>query len=103
MDRLILEMCHLSLLQRSKIMPIDNLKTLISDLHDSFGDDETSPQQQQLMQQLQIYVHDIDTAEPVPPGLIESAEILLDEVEEDYPQTAAIIRQIINALGNMGI
>ena len=84
-------------------MPMDNLKTLISDLHDSFGDDETSSQQQQLMQQLQMYVHDIGTAEPVPPGLVESAEILLDEVEEDYPQTAAIIKQIINVLGNMGI
>jgi hypothetical protein len=85
------------------MMPVDNLKALISDLHDSFGDDESSPQQQQLMQQLQIYVHDIDTAELVPPGLIESAEILLDEVEEGYPQTAAIIRQVINAVGNMGI
>jgi len=84
-------------------MPIDNLKALISQLHDSFGDDETSAQQQQLMQQLQTYVHDIDTAEPVPPGIIDSAEILLDEVEEGYPQTAAIIRQVISALSNMGI
>ena len=84
-------------------MSIDNLKTLIIDLHDSFGDDKTSPQQQQLMQQLQTYVHDIDTAEPVPPNLIESAEILLDEVEEGYPQTAAIIKQVIKILGNMGI
>ena len=84
-------------------MPIDNLKALIADLHDSFGDDDTSTQQQQLMQQLQAYVHDIDTAEPVPPNLIESAEILLDEVEESYPQTAAIIRQVIKALGNIGI
>ena len=83
-------------------MPIDNLKALIIDLHDSFGDDETSPQQQ-LMQQLQTYMHDIDTTEPVPPGLIESAEILLEEVEEGYTQTAASIRQVINALGNMGI
>lgn len=84
-------------------MPIDNLKALITDLHNSFGDDETSPQQQQLMQQLQIYVHDIDTAEPAPPGLIESAEILLEEMEEDYPKTAAIIRQVINTLGNIGV
>lgn len=84
-------------------MPIDNLKALITDLHDSFGDDETSQQQQQLMQQLQIYVHDIDTAEPVPPGLIESAEILLEEMEEGYPKTAAIIRQVINTLGNIGV
>jgi hypothetical protein len=84
-------------------MPINNLKALISDLHDSFGDDQTSPQQQLLMQQLQTYVHDTNTAEPVPPGLIESAEILLDEVEEDYPHTGAVIRQVINALGNMGI
>ncbi len=84
-------------------MPIDSLKALIIDLHDSFGDDETSPQQQQLMQQLQIYVHDIDTAERVPPGLIESAEILLEEMEEGYPKTAAIIRQVINTLGNIGV
>ncbi len=84
-------------------MPIDNLKNLIIDLHESFGDDETSPQQQQLMQQLHAYVHDTDKAEPVPPGLIESAEILLDEMEESYPQTAAIIKQVINSLGNIGI
>lgn len=84
-------------------MPVDNLKALIIDLHDSFGDDETSPRQQQLMQQLQTYVHDIDTAEPVPPSLIESAEILLDEVEESYPQTATIIRQVIKTLRNIGI
>ena len=84
-------------------MLIDNLKALIIDLHDSFGDAETSPRQQQLMQQLETYVHDIDTAEPVPPSLIESVEILLDEVEEGYPHTAAIIRQVIKALGNIGI
>jgi hypothetical protein len=84
-------------------MPIDNLKALIIDLHDSFGDDKTSTQQHQLIQQLQTYVHDIDTAEPVPPNLIESAEILLAEVEEGYPQTAAIIKQVIKILGNMGI
>jgi len=30
-------------------------------------------------------------------------EILLDEVEEGYPHTAAIIRQVIKALGNIGI
>jgi hypothetical protein len=84
-------------------MPIDNLKALMIDLHDSFGDAETSSQQKQLMQQLQGYVHDIDTAEPVPPGLIESAEIMLDEVEEGHPKTAAIIRQVINALGNIGV
>jgi hypothetical protein len=84
-------------------MPIDHLKALIIDLHDSFGDEETSSQQQQLMQQLHTYVHDVDTAEPVPPSLIESAEILLDEVEEGYPQAAAIIRQVIKTLGNIGI
>ncbi|CAA0082034.1 Uncharacterised protein [Halioglobus japonicus] len=84
-------------------MPIDNLKSLIQDLHDSFGDDETSAQQQALLQQLHNYAHDIDKAEPTPPSVVESAEILLEEVEEDYPQAAAIVRQVINALSNMGI
>jgi uncharacterized protein DUF4404 len=84
-------------------MPVANLKSLIRDLHDSFGDDETRPQQQELMQQLANYVHDIDKPEPTPPSVMESAEVLLEEVEEDYPQTAAIIRQVISALSNMGI
>ena len=84
-------------------MPGDNLKALISDLHDSFGDDRTSPLQQQLMQQLHNYAHDIDQAEPVQPSLVESAEMLLVEMDEDYPHAAAIIRQLINTLGNNGI
>lgn len=84
-------------------MPGDNLKTLISDLHDSFGDDRTSPLQQQLMQQLHNYAHDIDQTEPVQPSLVESAEMLLTEMDEDYPQAAAIIRQLIHTLGNNGI
>lgn len=103
MDSLILRLCILIPQEWNKTMPIDNLKALIIDLHESFGDDETSPQQQQLMQQLQTYVHDVDKAEPVPPNVIESAEILLAEVEEGYPQTAAIIRQVIKILSNMGI
>lgn len=84
-------------------MPINNIQNLISDLHDSFADEKTSPQQQQLMQQLQQLSHNLDEAEPVPPKFADTAEILLEEIEESYPKSAAIIREVIHILGNIGI
>lgn len=84
-------------------MAIKNIQNLISDLHDSFGDDETSVQQQQLMQQLKDYSHALDEAEPVPPNMAEAAELLLEEIEESYPKSAGIIREVINMLSNIGI
>lgn len=84
-------------------MPINNLRNLITELHDSFGDIETSPQQQQLMRQLQQFSHNLDEAEPTNPNFTETAEILLEDIKETYPKSAAIIREVIHALGNMGV
>ena len=86
-------------------MPHEHVRNLIIDLHDSFAMEEASPsaQQQQLMQQLQHFSHNLDEAEPTPLNFSETAELLLEEVEESYPKTASIIREVINSLGNMGI
>ena len=59
--------------------------------------------QQQLMQQLQHFSHNLDEDEPAPPSFTDTAELLLEEVEESYPKSATIIREVINSLGNMGI
>mgnify|MGYP000330191052 CR=1 FL=1 len=86
-------------------MAISEIQNLITDLHTSFTaeDEEPSPQQQQLLAQMQAYSHGTDEAEPELPKLSESAELLLEEVQESYPKSAAIIREVINILANMGI
>lgn len=84
-------------------MPQTTLKNLISRLHDNFGDDLSSPQQQQLMQKMQSYAHDINEAEPIQPNLRESVELLLEDIEEQHPSAAAIAKEILEVLGNIGI
>jgi hypothetical protein len=85
------------------IMPKQTLQNLISNLHDQFGDDETSAQQQQLMQALESHIHGMDEAAPVDPNVQETLTLLLDDVEVRHPQAAGIIREVMEALKNMGI
>jgi hypothetical protein len=75
----------------------------MSSLHDQFGDDEISAQQQQLMQDLESHIHGMNEAAPVDPNIQETLTLLLDDVEERHPQSAAIIREVMEALKNMGI
>jgi hypothetical protein len=84
-------------------MPKQTLQNLMSSLHDQFGDDVISPQQQQLMQDLESHIHGMDEAEPADPNIQETLTLLLDDVEERHPQSAAIIREVMEALKNMGI
>jgi hypothetical protein len=89
--------------EQKYIMSQATIKNLITSLHERFGDDLTSPQQQQLMEKLNLYSHKLDQKEPVDPDIKETLELLLEELEVQHPQAAGIIRQVIEALGNMGI
>ena len=85
------------------IMPKQTLQNLISSLHDQFGDDAVSSQQQQLMQDLENHIHGMNETEPLDPNIQETLTLLLDDAEERHPQSAAIIREVMEALKNMGI
>lgn len=84
-------------------MPKQTLKNLISSLHDNFGDNETSLQQQQLMRDLESHIHGMNEATPTDPNIQETLTHLLEEVEIRNPKSAAIIREVMDALKNMGI
>lgn len=79
------------------------LQNLITSLHDTFGDDLTSPQQQQLMAKMRNHLHDVNEPEPSDISLKETTELLLEDIEEQHPQAAATVREILKMLGNMGI
>ncbi|NRB38435.1 MAG: DUF4404 family protein [Pseudomonadales bacterium] len=86
-------------------MAVDHVKNLIIDLHDNFALEQSSPSalQQQLMQQIKVHSHNLDEEEPITPNFTDTAELLLEEIREDHPKSAAIIKEVINILANMGI
>ena len=84
-------------------MPKQTLQNLISSLNDNFGDDLSSPQQQQLMQALQNHIHALDEDDTADPGIQETLGLLVEEIEAQHPQAATVVREVMQALKNMGI
>jgi hypothetical protein len=81
--------------QLEQQMAKKKIENLISEMHETFGDDQVSPQQEQLMQQLQLHMHNWGEPDPPDPTIAETVEMLLVEFEEDHPKAAAIVRQIL--------
>lgn len=84
-------------------MPKQKASALISDLHDRFGDDVVSEQQKLLMTQLQTHIHDISEDDPVEPSFLEAVEVFLNDIEEDHPQAAGVVKQLLDTLKNIGV
>ena len=84
-------------------MPKARAAALITDLHERFADDETSPQQKELMAQLQAHIHELGENDPVEPSFIDAMELLLADIETDHPKAAAVTRQLLETLRNIGV
>ena len=80
-------------------MPQQQLDNLITRLHDRFGSSEVSPQQQQLLDDLQR--HSAGGADTL--SLQDSANAILEELEIDHPKAAAVLREIVETLGRLGV
>lgn len=84
-------------------MPKQKVQSLISDLHEKFGDDITSPQQQALMSQLEFHLHNLDESEPVDPGFLETMDTFIAQIEDEHPNAAVIVNKILETLKNIGV
>jgi hypothetical protein len=84
-------------------MPREKIEGLLSQLHEKFADSETSPEQEALMQQLQSQLSDWEGPKPADGSVVTTAEMLLEEVEEMHPQLSLLLREMLEALGNIGI
>ncbi len=83
-------------------MPKQQIEGLLTQLHEKFADSNTSPQQEAMLAQLQSQLTDWEGRKPSG-NFTETAELLLQEIEEEHPKAAGIIREIINTLGNIGV
>ncbi len=83
-------------------MPKQHIEGLLTQLHEKFADGDTSPQQEAMLAQMQSQLAEWEG--PKPSGdFTETAELLLQEIEDEHPKAARIIREIINTLGNIGV
>ena len=78
---------------------VDNLLT---QLHDTFGDDQPSPEIERLMLDMQVHMNQWDAATPEQ-EMLETAKSLAAELESEHPQGFAVLRKIISTLSDMGL
>ncbi len=84
-------------------MPKKELKSLFQHLRDHLPEGEASAQQKILMDQIAYHLHEDGSPDPVDPGIRESVELLLEDIEQNHPRGAAVARNILETLGNIGI
>ncbi len=83
-------------------MPKHHIEGLITQLHDRFADSDTSPQQEAMLARMKSQLAEWQGPKP-PEDFTETAEMLLQEVEEEHPKAAGLVREIINALNSIGV
>ena len=84
-------------------MPKAKIEGLISELHDRLADSETSPQQEALMAEMQSHLHGWQAEAPADGDMRKTAELLMEELEENHPTLAALAKDILQALHNAGL
>ncbi|UZJ45182.1 DUF4404 family protein [Marinimicrobium sp. C6131] len=85
-------------------MPQEKARSLITQLHEMYGNEEPSEQQKHLMEQLELHTHPKGAkdqyGEPVP---LDTLELLVEEMAAEHPRTAAVMRELLETLKNIGV
>jgi hypothetical protein len=76
---------------------------MLTHLHERFATSETSPAQDALLQQLHSQLAEWEGALPPDGNVVSTAELLLQELEDEHPQLSHVVRELIAALGRIGI
>ncbi len=85
-------------------MPEQRAQNLISQLHDMYGDDEPSEQQKRLIEQLEMHVHPKGTKDQYgEPETLDTLEYLVEDMAVEHPRTAAVMRELLETLKNIGV
>ena len=83
-------------------MPKHHIEGLITQLHERFANSDTSPEQEAMLARMKSQLAEWEGPKP-PEDFSETAEMLLQEVEEEHPKAAGLVREIINALNSIGV
>ena len=84
-------------------MASQHIEGLLTQLHERFATSETSPQQEALLRQLHGQLADWEGPTPPDGNVVSTAELLLEELDADHPHLSGVVRELIAALGRIGI
>lgn len=84
-------------------MAKDKIEGLITTLHDRLGAADTSPEQERMLNQLRAQLVEWQGEIPPERDLVDTAETLLEDIEEHHPRAALVLKDIIQTLRNAGL
>lgn len=84
-------------------MARQHIEGLLTQLHEKFAVSDTSPQQEALLLQLQSQLADWEGPAAPDGSVVTTAELLVEELDERHPHLSQILREIVDALGRIGI
>lgn len=84
-------------------MPKAKIENLMTELHDRFGEMETSPQQERLLAELQAHVHDVSEGSVKDPTPLETIQLMIDDLGDNHPNVSALLRELLDTLKNIGV
>ena len=84
-------------------MARQKVEGLLTQLHERFADSDTSPQQEALLQQLQGQLGEWEGPLPADGNIVNTAELLLEEVQDKHPQLSRLVSELLDVLGRLGI
>ena len=76
---------------------------VMATLHKKFAGADTSPEQEELLRKLQSQLVDWDGHRPSGADPAVTAELLAAELEAKHPHLSGVVRELIAALGRIGI
>ncbi len=79
------------------------IENLMTELHERFGELESSPQQERLLADLQAHVHTLGEDGVGDPTPVETVELMLENLGGNHPRIAAVLRELLDTLKNMGV
>ena len=84
-------------------MAREKVEGLLTQLHARCADSDTSPQQEALLQQLQGHLEEWEGPLPADGNIVNTAELLLEEVQDKHPQLSRLVSELLDVLGRLGI
>lgn len=84
-------------------MPTEHIEGLLGQLHDKFAGSDTSPEQEALLLQLQSQLEGWEGPAAADGSVVTTAEMLIEEMREKHPHVSQVLRELIDALGKIGI
>lgn len=84
-------------------MATEHIEGLLGQLREKLAADETSPEQEALLLQLQSQLSSWEGPAAADGSVVTTAEMLIEEMREKHPNLSQVLRELVDGLGKIGI